>query len=130
LLRGAVTQTLAPGSAFVEGKKNEPMQALAWLREYTAPNGTVTGKAFCTTMGASVDFISEDLRRLVVNAAMYLTGQDVPEKANVTPVDSFNPSFYGFNRPPDFYKKLNLQPSDFALGKNRTTLEPWSYPAE
>ena len=46
------------------------MMPLAWLREYTAPNGTTKGKAFCTTLGASVDFADEDLRRLVVNAAL------------------------------------------------------------
>lgn len=128
LLRGQVTKTLAPASAAVEGKKNDPMQALAWLREYTAPNGTTTGKAFCTTMGASTDFLSEDLRRIVVNASLHLTGQKVPEKADATPVDKFTPSFYGFIREKDFFKKLNLQASDFALGKNRTTMEPWSYP--
>jgi hypothetical protein len=53
------------------------MMPLAWLREYTAPNGTTKGKAFCTTAGASVDFNSEDLRRLVVNATFFLAGLKV-----------------------------------------------------
>ena len=83
LLRGAVTESLDPASKNLEGPKNNPMMPLAWLREYTAPNGTTKGKAFCTTLGASTDFADEDLRRLVVNASLHLTGQKVPAKADV-----------------------------------------------
>jgi len=121
LLRGAVTETLEPESKILEGPKNDPMQALAWTREYTAPNGTTKGQAFCTTAGASDDFRSEGLRRLVVNAALHLTGLEVPEKADVTPVDPFNPTFYGFIREEGYFKELNLRPSDFVIGKNRQT---------
>ena len=94
LLRGEVTESLDPASKAVAGEKNSPMMPLAWLREYTAPNGTSKGKAFCTTLGASVDFSDEDLRRLVVNVARHLTGQSVPEKSDVDFVDPFAPSFY------------------------------------
>ncbi len=94
LLRGAVTESLDPASKNLEGPKNNPMMPLAWLREYTAPNGTTKGKAFCTTMGSSTDFADEDLRRLVVNAAFHLTGQKVPAKADVNYVDPFSPTFY------------------------------------
>ena len=41
LLRGAVTESLDPPSKAIEGPKNNPMMPLAWLREYTAPNGTM-----------------------------------------------------------------------------------------
>ena len=94
LMRGAVTATMAPDSSFVDAK-NDPMQPLAWLHPYTAPNGKV-GTTFCTTMGASVDLVSEDLRRMIVNAAYFLTGQKVPDNADVAYVVLF-PSFYGFN---------------------------------
>ena len=99
LMRGAVTATMDPDSSFVESK-NDPMQPLAWLHPYTAPNGK-TGTTFCTTMGASVDLVSEDLRRMIVNAAYFLTGQKVPENADVSYVDPFYPSFYGFIREKD-----------------------------
>ena len=49
-------------------------------------------------MGASVDLASEDLRRLIVNASYHLTGLDVPTKADVSYVDPFYPSFYGFTK--------------------------------
>ncbi len=131
LLRGAVTETLAPQSKPVEGKLNDPMMPLAWMREYTAPGGT-KGQAFCTTMGAAVDFMSADLRRLVVNAAYQLTGLDVPQQANVEFVDPFYPSFYGFIRDETFWATRNLHPEDFGLGKSPVAVDPpgtpdWPY---
>jgi hypothetical protein len=121
LLRGAVTETLEPDSKPIPGPKNDPMQALAWIREYSAPDGTTKGQAFCTTAGASDDFRSEGLRRLVINAALHLTGLQVPENADVTPIDPFEPTFYGFIREEGYFKNLNLRPSDFVVGKTRQT---------
>ena len=128
LMRGIVTETLDPASKAVEGEKNQPTQALAWLREYTAPNGTTKGRAFCTTAGASVDLVSEDLRRLVVNAALHLTGLEVPEKADVAYVDPFYPSFFGFIKDPAFWPGRNLKPEDFALGKAPVAVDPAGSP--
>lgn len=127
LLRGIVTESLDPSSKAVAGKKNDPMMPLAWLREYTAPNGTKKGQAFCTTLGASVDFADEDLRRMVVNAAYVLTGLKVPTKAAVEFVDKFEPSFYS-GLGSDVYKKLNRKPADYALGKSPATGEPMALP--
>lgn len=108
ILRGAVTESLEPTSKVLDGPKNNPMMPLAWLREYTTPDGTKTGHAFCTTLGASVDFADENLRRLIVNAALNLTGFPVPEKADVGFVDEFKPTFYsGLSN--DFYKERNLR---------------------
>jgi hypothetical protein len=121
LLRGVVTATLDPNSKAVEGKKNNPTMPIAWLRTYTAPNGTTKGQAFCTTMGASVDFKNEDLRRLIVNATYHLSGKSVPAKADVTYVDPFEPTFYGFNNAPGFYEKRALKVSDLTLGKSAST---------
>ncbi|MFC0017966.1 PVC-type heme-binding CxxCH protein [Roseibacillus persicicus] len=121
LLRGEVTDGLTPDSKAVEGEKNKPMQPLAWLREYTAPNGSTKGLTFATTMGASVDFLSEDLRRLMVNAALFLTDEKVPAEADVTPVDAFNPTFYGFIKQKGFFAKRNLQVDDFKLGSSAST---------
>jgi mono/diheme cytochrome c family protein/glucose/arabinose dehydrogenase len=121
LLYGGVTETLDPKSKIIDDPKNIPMMPIAWVREYTAPNGKTKGKAFCTTMGAATDFANEDLRRLVVNAAYHLVGLKVPEKSNVDYVDGFNPTDYGFIREKDYFKNRNLRTSDFALGKTAST---------
>lgn len=121
LLRGAVTETLDPNSKPIDGPKNNPMMPVAWLRDYTAPNGTAKGKAFCTTMGSSIDFKNDDLRRLIVNAAYFLNGLTVPAKADVAFVDPFEPTMFGFNNAPGFYEKRSLKVSDFALGHSAST---------
>ncbi|XOV72437.1 MAG: ThuA domain-containing protein [Verrucomicrobiota bacterium] len=131
LLRGAVTASLDEDSAPIDGEKNDPMMPLAWLRTYTAPNGTSQGHAFCTTLGASVDMLDKDLRRLFVNVAYHLTGLKVRKAADVTFVDDFAPTFYGFNNEEGYYKKRNLKISDFELGSNASTglANPKSAPA-
>ncbi|MCB1064834.1 MAG: hypothetical protein KDN20_18180 [Verrucomicrobiae bacterium] len=128
LLRGAVTETLDPSSKPITGPKNSPMQALAWIHDYTGPNGTAKGQAFCTTAGAAVDLMSEDLRRLVVNAAYYLTGMNVPERADVTFIDPYYPSFFGFIKDPTYWSGRNLKPADFALGKSPAASDPAGSP--
>jgi mono/diheme cytochrome c family protein/glucose/arabinose dehydrogenase len=121
LLRGAVTESLDPASKNIEGPKNNPMMPLVWMREYTAPNGTAKGKSFCTTLGASMDFADEDLRRLVVNATHALLGMDVPTRADVGYVDPFEPTMYGFISDKEFFKTRNLKPEDYVLGKSPAT---------
>ncbi len=120
LMRGAVTESLDPGSKSLEGEKNNPMMPLAWLREYTAPNGSARGKAFCTTLGASVDFADEDLRRLTLNAVFHLLGMEIPGEVDVAYVDPFAPSFYSALKA-DHYKQLNRKPADYGLGKSPAT---------
>ncbi|MEY3897193.1 MAG: hypothetical protein RLZZ214_2714, partial [Verrucomicrobiota bacterium] len=107
---------------------NNPMMPLAWLREYTAPNGTTKGKAFCTTLGASTDFADENLRRLVVNASLHLVGLKVPEKADVGYIDAFKPTNYSAIGAKDYYKNLNLKPADYGLGKSPATGLPEKAP--
>lgn len=121
LLRGQVTTTLNADSAAVAGPKNAPMMPLAWIRGYQVPNGK-PGQAFCTTMGASVDLLNDDLRRLIVNAAIHLVGAEVPAAANVAFVDPFSPTFYGFVRDPAAFPARALRPADFALGRTTTPL--------
>ncbi len=128
LLRGAVTESLDPVSKAVAGKKNEPMMPLVWLREYTAPNGMAKGKAMCTTLGASVDFADEDLRRLTVNAVHQLLSLPVPAKADVAYVDPFEPTNYSAINAPGYYKTRNLKPADYALGKSPATGLPGAAP--
>ena len=128
LLRGAVTESLDPASKNLEGAKNNPMMPLAWLREYTAPDGTTKGKAFCTTLGASTDFSDENLRRMVVNASLHLTGLKVPSKADVGFIDPFQPTKYSAISDKTYYKKRNLKPDDYGLGKSPSTGFPGELP--
>ncbi|TWU11071.1 ThuA domain-containing protein [Allorhodopirellula heiligendammensis] len=123
LLRAAVTESLDPQSKNITGAKNDPMQPFAWLHTYESPSGN-HGQAFATTSGASVDFLNEDLRRMIVNAAFFLTGHDVPAKANVEFVDPFHPTFFGFIKDPDFWKNADRQPSDYGLGKTPELPDP------
>jgi hypothetical protein len=126
LLRGAVTKTLEPESSFVN-EKNDPMQPLAWLHPYTASNGK-KGTTFCTTMGASVDLVSEDLRRMLVNSVYFLSGLTVPDKADVDYVDPFYPSFYGFIKDKEFWPGQNMQAEDYGLGKSPNAPDPVGTP--
>ncbi len=125
LLRGAITESLDPDSPILEDDpRNDPMQPFAWLHYYATPDETGTGQSFCTTAGASVDLLNEDLRRLIVNAACHLTGREVPSKADVEFVDPFYPSFYGFISNPDYWADADMTPEDYGLGKTPHMPDP------
>ena len=128
LMRAAVTESLSTDSANVAGDQNSPMQAFAWLHEYQRPNGKGRGSSFCTTGGASVDFLNVGMRRMVVNAAYYLTGREVPSQADVDFVDPFSPSFYGFIKEPNYWQELNRRPEDLGLGKSPRSPDPKGTP--
>ena len=109
LVRGQVLKGMKPTDPPVEGKKNEPMQPVVWLREHQNEAGK-TNKVLTTTMGSATDLQSEGLRRLLVNAAYAFLGLEVPEKADVAPVGEFKPTFYGFNE-----AKKGVKPADLEL---------------
>jgi hypothetical protein len=122
LVRGIVLQTLASDSPPADYRKaratdkeqqgvNDPAMPVIWTRLNKNENGT-TNKVLTSTMGSATDFENEGLRRLVVNAIFWGLGMDVPAKADVTYVDEYVPSFYGF----DGFRK-GLRASDFELGK-------------
>lgn len=117
LLRGQVLEGMNPDDKPVVGEKNEPMMPLAWVRVHEQENGK-TNRILCTTMGASIDFLSEDLRRLIVNGCFWAMDMEssIPEKANVSIVGDFEPTMYGFTGG-DHWKNLNLRPSDFRWPK-------------
>ncbi len=110
LVHGQVLTGMHPEDPPVKGDKNEPMMPLAWIRDYTHPDG-VKNRIFCTTFSSSIDLKCEDLRRLHVNAAYWAIGLEdrIPERANVEFVAPFEPLFYGF----DGFKK-GVKPSDWA----------------
>lgn len=128
LLRGQVLAGMEPDSEplgkgpyekapdyVTEGSndKNDPMQALAWTKSYRVPDGR-EGRAFCTTMGSSNDFVAEGTRRLVVNAMLWCLGMDIPAKTDVEFVDSFEPTEFRTHKS-EYWEERGLKVSDFNL---------------
>lgn len=109
VLQGSVLEGMKPSDKPLEGEKNNPMMPLAWTKEFKTESGK-TSRIFCTTMGASTDFKSEDLRRLIVNASLWCLEMEgkIPEKANVDIVGEYKPTDFGFKS----YQK-GLKPADF-----------------
>ena len=94
LMHGQVLKGMNAGDA---PNLSKAIMPLVWLRNYTSDTGK-TSKILCSTIGAAIDLKSEDLRRLFVNSAYYLTELPIPKKADVTTVGEFNPLMFGFNK--------------------------------
>jgi len=122
LVRGQVLKGMKPSDAPADYKKkratdkqeqgvNDPMMPVAWARLHKNEKGK-ENKVFATTMGSATDLQNEGMRRLVVNAVYWGLGLDVPQKADVSYVDEFKPTMYGFGG-----HRRGLKPSDHAIGK-------------
>ena len=110
LVLGRILTGMKPTDPPLEGKKNDPMMPVAWVKTYDGKNGK-TGKVFTTTMGASQDLLSDGLRRLLVNACYWAVGLEdkIPEKSEVGIIGAYEPSPFGFNK-----AKKGVKASDFA----------------
>ena len=106
LFRGAVLTGMKPEDKVLEGKKNEPMMPVAWVRERKSEKGA-TQKVICTTMGAATDFVSPGLGRFVTNCVYWGTGLPIPAKLDTTPVGKFEPTVFGFDK-----SKPGVKPAD------------------
>lgn len=106
LLHGLTLRGMRPDAPPNYAKSLMP---LAWIRDYTWGNGNTT-RALTSTIGAAVDLECEDLRRLFVNACFWLTGLDVPSKADASCVGEFKPTFFGFGQ-----HKKGVKPADWEL---------------
>ncbi|HVR35684.1 MAG TPA: hypothetical protein VMS21_07510 [Methylomirabilota bacterium] len=87
------------------------LMPLVWVKNYQTETGN-TARILTSTIGASVDLESEDLRRLVVNGcywAVGLAGQ-IPERADVNYVGEYKPTFFGFDK-----FTQGVKPSDHEL---------------
>lgn len=111
LVLGQVLEGMRPDDKPLEGKKNEPMMPIAWIKTYTGTAGK-PARVFATTMGASQDLQSEGLRRLLVNASYWAVGLEdkIPAESNVDIIGDFRPHAYNFDGhdkglKPSFYKK-------------------------
>ena len=111
LLRGAVLKGMSSDDKPIEGKKNDPMMPVAWTKGFKSKSGK-ENRIFCTTMGASTDFESEGLRRLIVNAAFWGLEMEssIPDSANVEYVDEYKPTAFGFKT-----FAVGLTPRDYDL---------------
>ncbi|MDQ3535178.1 MAG: hypothetical protein M3421_06085, partial [Bacteroidota bacterium] len=106
LVYGQVTEGMTPES-MVNFKKS--IMPVAWIRHYKGEKGLST-PIFATTMGASVDLVNEDLRRLLVNACYWAVGfeKQIPERGDVSIIGKYEPTMFGFG---SFQK--GLKPSDY-----------------
>lgn len=106
LIFGQSTMGMTPTSSLSYEKSVMPV---AWIRNYTSESGK-KAKIFTTTMGASLDLVNEDLRRLIVNACYWSIGleKQIPELNNVNIVGDYNPTLFGFGK-----HQRNLSPSTF-----------------
>ena len=104
--------------------KNDPMQALAWTKSYQLPGGR-KGRAFATTLGASVDLVEEGTRRLIVNGMFWCLGMEIPPVTDVDLVDEFVPTPFQ-THPKAYWEERQLKVSDFDL--KTTIYEPSGEP--
>jgi type 1 glutamine amidotransferase len=110
LVLGQVLKGMKPDSPPLEGKKNDPMMPVAWVKTYRSDAGK-SGRVFTTTMGAATDLESEGTRRMLVNAAYWTVGMEdrIRPKLNVGLVGEYKPSPFKF----DGHKK-GIKPSEHA----------------
>ena len=69
---------------------------IAWTMSYEIEPGK-KGRVFASTMGAAVDLMNEDLRRMFVNACYWTLNLDAPQKADVDFVTPYKPTMFGFD---------------------------------
>lgn len=124
LARGEVVEGMLPGDPAARGRKktargaeqdlNDPMMPIVWTRNVFNENER-TNRILTVTMGSATDFLDENLRRLLVNGAYWLTGLEsrLPDRADVGLVGEYRPSPFGFEgfrngvRPRDLADKPN-----------------------
>ncbi|MGH7129323.1 MAG: ThuA domain-containing protein [Planctomycetaceae bacterium] len=112
VILGQVLEGLKPNDQPVEGRQNDPMMPVAWIKTYQTQSGK-QARVFTTTMGASQDLESEGLRRLLVNAVYWSLGMEEQIPADGTQVDlvgEYDPSPFKFGG----FKK-GVKPADHEI---------------
>lgn len=100
----------------VSGPKNDPMMPVAWIKSFEIPGGK-PGRAFTSTIGASVDLLNEATRRLLVNAAYWCVGLEdkIPrEGARVDLVGDYEPTKFEF-RKDEHWANRKMSPDEFRM---------------
>ncbi len=110
LVWGQVLQDMTPDSP---PNLEKTLMPIAWMRTHTGEIGHAA-RVFFTTMGASVDLQSEDLRRLLVNAAYWSLRMEeqIPERADVAYIGAYEPTYFGFGK-----HRKGVRPSDLEIAE-------------
>jgi hypothetical protein len=110
---------MSPQDEALVGEKNSPMMPLAWAREFkmaAAPQSKreLSRRTVCTTLGASQDFESSGLRRLLVNSTYWCLELEhlISSEGDVEYVTEYDPTPFGHGS----YQR-GLKPSDLNLKK-------------
>jgi type 1 glutamine amidotransferase len=89
---------------------DKSIMPVAWTRTYTSESGK-KARIFTSTMGAAIDLVNEDLRRLLINATLWAAGLEdkIPAKADVNYIGQYTPTMFGLDlfakdRSPSFYE--------------------------
>ncbi len=108
LIHGQVLKGMNPDDA---PNYEKPIMPMVWTHTFESPSGK-SGRVVTSTIGASQDLESEDLRRVVVNGVYWALGLEdkIPEKSNVDYVGDFKAIPFGRNK---FTK--GVRPQDLAL---------------
>ncbi|MFT4537807.1 MAG: hypothetical protein ACI841_001307 [Planctomycetota bacterium] len=111
LVRGMVMAGMQPDSPPVISTKNVPMIPIIWTREIALPDGG-TRRTICSTIGASQDLLSNDLRRCLINSCYWGLGLEsqIPEQSDARLVGTYEPTPFGFGK----YTR-GIWPKDHAL---------------
>jgi type 1 glutamine amidotransferase len=112
ILLGQVLKGMEKDDEPVEGKQNDPMMPVAWIKTHEGADGK-KGRVFTTTMGSSTDLENEGMRRLLVNAAYWAMGMEdqIPQDgAKVDIVGPYSPLPFKFGG----YKR-GVRPADHAM---------------
>lgn len=95
LLYGQSTAGMTPEAPLMWDKSIMPV---AWTKGYSLEGGK-PGKVMGSTLGSSLDFKVEDMRRLILNSAFWLL--DMPEvitpELSVDIVGDYEPTMFGFD---------------------------------
>jgi Trehalose utilisation len=99
LVLGQVVENLSPTGKPVEGKKNDPMMPVAWVKTFTGESGK-PARIFTTTMGAATDLAHAGTRRMLVNAVYWTLGLEdkIPSESDVSIVGEYSPHPFGNNK--------------------------------
>ena len=108
LIHGQVLKGMNPDDA---PNYEKPIMPMVWTHTFESPSGK-SARVVTSTIGASQDLESEDLRRVVVNGVYWALGLEdkIPEKSNVDYVGDFKAIPFGRNK---FTKGVG--PQDLAL---------------
>ena len=109
LARGQVLDGMLPDSPPTTNEKQQVRHSVAWVRTYQ--EGNPNSRVFATTHGGSEDLLSEDFRRMLLNAHLWCLGLEDEIRAD-GPVDfigPYNPATFNFGG----YRK-GVKPADIA----------------